>query len=219
MANVAWSVFFPDLLVEVPYVSHPIVERALREAAIEFCRRSNAWVHVMDPIPLAAGQAVYDWDIPADSLVQRPLEVWAGGDKLDPISSAELSAIYGGEWQDETSTPLYYLSEEVDGGSRQVTLAPTPNAAILPGMTARLVLKPTRTATGIAEVVYEDYGRQIATGALARLLHMSGVQWANPKLGAKHEQDFDLAVARASIRAAKGHVGAPLRARTQHGVV
>jgi hypothetical protein len=218
MAQVTWSEFRSGILIEVPGVSDPLCESIVRDTAIEFCRRSGAWVHRMDAVPVAAGEATYDWDIPSGSLVVRPLEVWLDGDKLESITSAELSAIYGGDWNTETGKPLYYISEAVDGSLRQVTLAPTPDADITPGMTARLVLKPSRSAADIDEIIFEEHGRIIRNGALARLYLMANKPWSNLKLGDKMEREFLSDCASAGVVAAKANVGAPLRVRVTHGM-
>ncbi len=217
MATVAWSQFLPDVLPEVPGVSDPLAERHVREAAIEFCVLSRAYVHYMDPVDLTALEGVYDWEVPEKTLVVEPLDVWLGGKRLTPKTPAELAALYG-DWTIKQGEALYYLSDRADGSARQVTLVPTPEAVVTGGLTARLALKPTRDAETIDELIYEDYGKTIAMGAVASLLLMVNKPWSNALIGTAFKQRFEIAAAQAALGADKGHVRAPLRVKTHFGL-
>lgn len=218
MANVAWEAFLPMILVQAPGVSQPLAEASVRDAAIEFCKRSLAWVHHMDALPIVAGVADYDLDVPDGAVAIQPLDVWADGEPLDPAAPRELTALYG-EWRAETGTPLYYLHEVLDGAVRQLTLAPKPIATVSNGLTARLALRPTKTSTEIDEAIYEEYGTVIANQALGRLLLMPKRPWSDAEHGVALLREFSSQCSAAQLRAARGGTRAPLRSRTVHGVI
>ncbi len=217
MASIAWSTFLPDILVEVPGVSEPLAERHAREAAIKFCRRSKAYVYTLDPIPVIANQPEYDFGAPSKTVIVEPLELWLAGEKLIPATSAELSATYK-DWKSQSGVPKYYLAETHDVNLRLLTLALTPNTSDATGVTGRVALAPTRDATGIEEIIYEDYGREIAYGALATLLLMANKPWSKPDLGDDYRKRFGAACGSAAFRAARGNSGAGLRVATTHRV-
>ena len=59
----------PYLLAEVPAAPDVTAKMALVQAAIEFCRETQAWDELQDPITVIDGINTYDLDAPADASV------------------------------------------------------------------------------------------------------------------------------------------------------
>lgn len=217
MVTVPWSSFLPDILIEVPGASDPLVESHVREAAIEFCAKSKAYVHRVEEMDIDAALSTYEWDIPSKTMVVEPIEVWLNKTKILPRSPSELSRMYS-DWTTETGTPLYYLNDYSDARDRQLVLVPQPAAAYPGGVTARLALKPSRAASAVDELIFEEFGQLIAIGAKSRLMVMPDRPWSNANSGMFYRQQFELGIAQAAMRAEKGHSRAPLRTRATYRV-
>jgi len=196
-----WSVFLPQILVEVPGVSNPLGEQAVRDAVIEFCDRSYVY-HVDHPaIDALSAQGEYAWNPGTGLKVVRPEVVWYEKKQLTPVTRDELAELYQ-YWPDETGTPIYFVQEKLE----KLILVPKPEAASTGAIIAKVSVKPSRAAADVDDAIYEKYLEDIAHGAKWRLFAMVKKPWADPNLASAHKQMFDDAIGRAKVAAFKGHV-------------
>ena len=213
MANTLYDQLTPFVLPEVAGCSVPMVERAIREAAIEFCNRSKVWIYVCDPVDLDAGEGRYDIDVPTQSsLVEiKSVKIANEVDPLSPVTVGYLEENYV-NWQTDRGNPRQYtqLTDE------EVLLVPIPNSTLTDGLIVTLCLKPSRSSTGFPAWINERYQDAIVAGAKQRLLMMSGVQWSNPMAGAMEKTVFENAIANASVDAALSRVRATIRTTPTH---
>ena len=61
-----------------------------------------------------------------------------------------------------------------------ITLWPSPPEGIDDGLTIRAAFEPTKTATTLADVLYDYYLHEISAGAIAYLLQLPGQSFSNP---------------------------------------
>lgn len=161
--------FFPRLQLYVPGCPAPLMRTAVRDAAIDFCRRTTLIQRDADSITLAAGEREFDVVSPLSRHnVYLLARVWFGQRELRPMAP------------DHVGNPLAY-TEPIDGKSSEVgepvmfymrepgvaVVWPTPQAAGT--ITARMVLVPQRTATSLPDELLEEWAPTIAAGAASML--------------------------------------------------
>lgn len=192
MSNAKLSELLPDVLPQLNAdPSEPVVEHAIKRAAIEFCELSRVWRHVPDSQDIVAGESYYDVEAPMGADVVGVLSVKADGTLLQALTITQLDQQIPG-WR--TPAPVQFYAQ-LD--TEQVMLAPTPDTTIENGLDMVLALRPSAAATTIPKWMMARYGQAIAHGALSRLFRMAGRPWADGNLGALARERFMVGVATA----------------------
>jgi len=78
-----------------------------------------------------------------------------------------------------------------------------------------VALKPTRTADGMDEVIFDDLEDIIVHDALTRLLVISNTNWEDRELAAYHAKQYSYLTAERRARANMGNMRGTMRARMQ----
>jgi len=178
-----------------------ILENAVRDACIEFCKRTRLLVERVD-VTVVAGESVVALT-PTTDLHWEVLEVRRDNTWLTPLNRHDvLIGVYG----TQTGAPQYYYLE----GDRSLVLAPVPDANET--LTSLVSLRPTDTATTVADVLYSDYREPIAAGARAWVRRNYG-DWVNTQFEAEDRQIFEYAIHNQNIRRARGGANTALRVR------
>ena len=71
---------------------------------------------------------------------------------------------------------------------QELRFYPTPDAKY--GFNGNAVIKPSRTATGVEDFIFETHSKAIASGAIASLAAIPGKEWTNPDLAMMYRQGF-----------------------------
>lgn len=197
----AWSLFYPDVLPELPGAPVPMVDHWLRNAAIEFCERSKAHVVTLDPITSVADQMAYVIALDADTELVELVAVRWLDEKLTPKSPHFLEEKYD-DWESETGTPEHYTQVDTEN----VMLVPAPGTAETDGIRIRAAIKPGIAATGVHDWLFSQYRPAICAGAKAKMMAQLDKPWSKPDLVAINQAAFDAAIDSATTRASDGHV-------------
>jgi hypothetical protein len=177
-----WSAFAEWVRPLVPGCPDPLLERALCDAAIEFCELTQAFVErarFTTRIGKASYEVVSEAGVPG-----MVLGVTLAGRVLPPAYLDALTNARGEAWQDDSGAPTHYLADFED----QVRVYPAPDKVESGHLT--LAVRPSRKDTSWDDRLYERYGEIVADGALARLLAQAATPWAQPKLAQLRRQDF-----------------------------
>lgn len=204
----AWSLFYPDVLPELPGAPLPLVDHWLRNAAIEFCERSKALVQTLAPVNSVASQMAYGLPMPTSGspavalyeLVQI-VSVRFNGEKLTPKAPLFLETKYD-DWESEVGDPEHYTQADTEN----VLLVPAPADAAVGAIEVRAALKPTHDATGVSDWLYSQYRQALCAGAKAKLMAMENQPWARPDLVSLNQGMFEEAISKATTAASDGHV-------------
>lgn len=204
--------FFPNILPEVPGAAEILVENAVRNAVIEFCEKSLILQRDHDPITLIEGIVDYDLDPPTGYLCVKVMKAWLENNELNPLAPdfVREAAVYNrlfSSYEKANSTPRAYLQKD----ERTISVWSPPEQKYANGLTLRVALKPTRAATEVEDVVYEDYAEIIASGALSRLMMSAGKPYTNVEMAAVHKGLFQQGINVARQRASHGQVRSNLR--------
>lgn len=196
-----WSAFYPDLLPVVPGCPDPLLEKQTRIAAIEFLRRTRAWVEWLDPVTSIEGLAEYDFDLPTGADVVRVVRATLDGNPIDVVSFRD--AIYDPARQDMPDQGV--VSRDLKTFRLGVSVA-----AGLP-IQIQAAMVPSRNSTGIPDDLFEKYRDDIAHGALAKILALP--EFFKPELLVLERGYFEAAINTCAVDAWRGHTGNTPRAR------
>ena len=149
-----------------------LIERAVRDAAIDFCQRTDVYVPEPEFIGIIKGVNEYAVTIPTGTELNHIIDIYDNKTALRPISYNELLRRLGDET--EQGQPKYYAQRD----NTEFFLAPIPSS----NDSFRVVysVKPTATSTSIPDTIGKEYRETIVHGALFRLQMMSGQPFSDP---------------------------------------
>lgn len=186
---IKWERFLPYIEPWAPSCPSALIEQTLIDRAAHFCERTQLWRADINDEVTEAGEATYAL-VPPDAVVDSVLWIRLDGADLPKVSDLHVSPEY---FFSQGKPQAYAL--ELD---RQVRFFPVPDAVY--AFSARVVLKPSRSARGVEEFIFNAHAPVIASGVLADLLAMPAKNWTDLPLAAVHEQKFAQGLARARVR-------------------
>jgi hypothetical protein len=197
-----WSELYDLVTPDLPGCPFAAVNSALRQSAIAFCEQSLAWKEEHPPVAVRAATAEYAFIPPTGAAVHAITYAQLNGKEISSHTGELHSATK--DWRNQTGTPEYVL-----GGTSSLRLVPEPDAAGT--LTMTVALKPSASAAGIDEGLFNEYREAIVHGALARLMLSPRKPYTNTQLAQYHQQQFAIGTAMAGTRAARSFTRAPLR--------
>jgi len=177
---VTWETFFPYIQPHVPGCPEIVIENHLQEAAAEFCAISEVWRFDIDKDFTSKSTSDYEIDVPNLSVLENILVLYVDGVPCKRVSDLHFdmpSTVANGR-------PTYFSLYQ----DTQIRFYPTPDGKYeFEGVG---VLKPSLSATGVEDFIYETHGRSIACGAIYRLVAIPGKEWTNPELANYYKAEF-----------------------------
>lgn len=181
-----WSQFFSDILIDVPGCPDPTVERGLLRAAQAFCIGTQVWKLWLENITTQANVTEYDFELEPKSELVKLERATLDGRSLLITTPQSLP--------DDWRTNSAGLADCIFTSDRKtLTLLPTKVAGLV--LRVEAVLKPSNSATGVEDFIFDQYGEVIAMGALARLLQQSNTPYSNPAKGLALDERFKESIA------------------------
>ena len=179
----------------VPAVPHDYGMELIRQAYIEFCRRTR----------LVQAQFTYDYQkgvtdyeiVPPDGY-----EVFF----IEEINSPSWKAM--DRWDIYNSKSKF---EVIDNAG--IRLNSVPSVDVEEGLKIRAVLLPNNTCSYIYSSIDTPYGKGIAAKAVADLVGMPDKPWHQPGSVPKYEREFGRAVASGKALASSGRKAGPIEFR------
>jgi hypothetical protein len=149
--------------------------RHLIQAAIHFCRITQAWMEVLDPAPIADKVATYELDLPTGTRLVMVREVWGPHYALTPKSLPEVVRIIPA-WQTQEGEPQFYNMLTWN----ELRIYPIPvNPPDGFALTVRAAVAPADTATDIPAAIAQRYRDAILARAKMTLMSMPNKAWTN----------------------------------------
>ena len=174
----------------------------------DFCERTNIWQEALTAISVVSGTAGYSLTHSTADIC-RVIKAKFNDELMLPVKYEWLNA-YEPEWEDETDADpeRYYVSPD-----KKIYLVYTPSADLASGLDVWVSLKPKLTATTVEDFLWNEHRAAITDGTVSRIMRLN----CNPDNKVKYSDYFtsryELAVARAKIRAERGLSLAPLRGK------
>lgn len=197
------------VLSYAPTCPEPFAISEIRDAAIEFCKRTRTWKDIDRFDVTAAG---------CREIVSPPqsqiFEIESGridDGKLTPVTLSRLDILFP-RWREEDETAEGIPEWIAQLTPNSVTLSPRGAGTV----DLTLILMPTQDADQLPDFLVDMYQQEIADGAIASVLMMPEKDFANPQLGAFFTQKFDGNLDRLAPKGTKGQQRGPLRSRGQY---
>ena len=204
MATRTFADMITRLASSVPGCPNPVVEYAIRDAAIEACARTGAWRYQQANVSLVAGTVAYAF-VPPDvnSEVHSILTSSINGASVKSITLEQVHRLYPdypSSDADDRTTPKYIAHVAAD----KFQVVPVPNSSPSYVVKMHVTLKPLRTATGMDKDAMDDIEDVIMHGALQHLLVLPERTWSDRELAAYHAKQYAF---KSAERRARANVG------------
>lgn len=185
-------------LTEAPDFS---IRSALRRAAGEFCRETEAWSGPLTPIRLVAGRGVYDLDLDEGQRIERVKSILLDGRPIEHVTPAALFH------ERNRVGSVRGCALAGDGLSVEIVATPSESEA---GRVLELfcVYAPSRTASQLPDHIVDRWHDAIVARACADMQLIPNKPWTNPGAARENMALFNDAVANARRQYMTGH-GAP----------
>lgn len=200
--------FHSAVATHLPAAPTPTIDEAIVNAAIDFCTRTQLVVETVTA-DADVGEALVYFTPSSDDLNIRFISaVWYEQTQMSPVAEPYVYTpnAFTGEGGATGPSRYFYAAE-----SNFITVYPVPNANVTDAFTARVIVVPTRTATTLPDVLYDEWLTTIAAGARAYIKAIPGQPFSSDfKLDiAQFQQGVSLAM----TQALRGRVGANVGVR------
>ncbi len=178
--------FLPRLLPWCPGAPEPLVYQALLDSSIQFCEETNVVRYITDPIQRIDGVRDYDIELPQSTDLARIIRVWYGNDP----------------WDSPLGTPSNWLVTDIG----QVTIFPTPQGNLDTPMFIEVSTKPSRSATVVADQLYNDWVEGVVGGAIFRICSQPDQPYSNAPNASVGAAAYKAGKFKATVESTKGRV-------------
>jgi hypothetical protein len=212
--TVKFEEFLPDVLPYVTGVPEVVAISAIRDSAIDFCRKTNYWQYDIGPLTIENGQSEVSLsvDFDVDVNVVRVMQVYLGEHLLIPRSMDELARTFrSSNWRLLEGFPQFYTQKRYN----VLQIVPAPQLASPEQLYVRVSLAPTRNSTEAKRELFDHYLDTIASGARAMLYKTPGQPYFDRVSARDNEMAFRAGVSEAKIEANKSMTRASGRVEYQ----
>lgn len=196
-----YSDLFVYVLSEVPGCPEFTAERAIRDACIDFCARTDLYRADVLTLVVTPNITEYELDAPTGTEPNHVKMVLRNGRPLQSLTFED--AFMRTELSDR-SAPSYFSQYD----NSNLLLGPKPSDR--ESLKVIYSLKPTQTSTSIPDTVGLEWREALVSGALFRLQMMSGQPWMDGGAAGANNQIYERELAKAIRQSKYGHSGAPL---------
>jgi hypothetical protein len=200
------TAFLDYVLPHAPGCTDQMALLEIKNTIIDFCEKSYILQTDLDQITTIPTVSDYDFEPPNERLVVRIMKLWFKGVELDPRSVDEINTPSAFNTSSgalvERSDPTFYYQKD----ARTFSIYPIPNVKDALSLTLRVVLKPTRSAQTIDNLIYEEYAEIIGHGAISRLALSPGKPYSSVQMAAARNSLYTAGLNVARQRAQDGYV-------------
>jgi hypothetical protein len=189
-----WDKFYPYVQPYVPGCPEVVIKAHIQEAAAEFCAKSEVWRFNIEPSYTSKNTADYEVDVPNRAILENIIYLKLDGATITPVAERYYAPTTNANGTLPTGTPARYSLLE----DTSIRFYPTP--ATKHTFTGVAVIKPSLSATGVEDFIFESHGRSIATGAIARIAGIPNKEWSNPEVAISSQIKFERAMCAAKGR-------------------
>jgi hypothetical protein len=175
MSLISWDEFLPAVQPSVPLCPDPVVIKAIRDSAIQWCQDTRCWQEILDPIPIGGGQGNYL--IPGDANKLAACVMTArvdNGNDLEIVTPDRADELYP-RWREDQETGQPEVLTQLH--PRDFWIVPYPVSDGF--LTLSVAWRPKKGCAKTDELLFEEYEEGIAVGAIARLKAILDKPWTN----------------------------------------
>lgn len=179
-----------------------LIERSVRDSAVDFCSRTDVYMVEPEDIIVVEGVSEYTVSLPTGTELNHIIDIFDDKQALQPVSYSELEQRLGNET--ERAVPRFYAQRD----NTEIYFAPVPDATKT--LKVLFSVKPTATSTSIPDTIGRENREAITHGALYRLQMMSGQPFSNISAAQMNNQLFEKSVGRTARQVKYGFSGGSL---------
>jgi len=189
MPSRSFSDLTKRLSPNVPGCPWPVIENAIRDAAIEACERTLAWRYIQPSITLTPGIYDYPYEIPTGTEVHAFITSTVNDRDILPVTLEEAQRRYP-YWPSSDTDDQSFPQRIVHFDADNFYVAPAPDSATTYLIQMTLALKPLRTADNMDQTAFDELEETIVHGALQRLFVIPDMNWSDKELAAYHAKQY-----------------------------
>ena len=176
-----------EVAPDTPQCPGAMIDKAILNAAIEFCVYTLTWTKHLYPAKVREDVAEYQLMVPGCALIDSVKFAQHNDIEIRPTTEQWLNS-NAESWRPATANQVthFYLSER-----DMIRLYPIPTETAAKALDVVVVLKPERGAQELEDKLYNDHLEAIGHGALHRLKAMPGKPWTDVKTVKYHAEMFD----------------------------
>ena len=182
-----------------------IIERAVRDSAIEFCKRTGVYIPEPEVVLAVAGVNEYELSMPNGTELNYITDIFVDSFKLQPVSFNTLLERLGDG--SNKGSPAYYAQRD----NAQFFVAPMPDAT--KKLRVLYSVKPSPSSTSIPDTVGKENREAIAQGAIYRLQMMPGQAFTDMGSANNNRTLYERQIGRTIRQVKYGFSGGSLSAR------
>ena len=187
-----WDDFLPLISPHLPSCPNASIRMYLGIVASDFFARSYLWRDQIDTIYATTGTVEYDLD--GEAVIEDVISVVLNETPLDRTDLRLIAT----ENLGQVGEPREFWVK----ADRSIVIFPTPEENVQ--LKVYAVLKPSRSATGVEDWIYETFADTIVSGTIAQLAMIPGKEWSDIALAGMHKGLYERAITNARIRDFRG---------------
>jgi len=194
--------FVQNIMPHVSGCPRNLVVNAVRKAIDRLCTDAHIWREDIPAGDITINVDDYTITPPANTRMVTLISLLYEEQEIAKRTEEWLDANDVGWRVSSIGTPtalVYYAPDRIKFNR-------LPLATITDGLVARVVLKPTRTAETVEDIIYEDWFECIEHGALHYLMEIPKKDWSDIQLSQYHGRHFIFQIQRAKAYVTKGNV-------------
>jgi hypothetical protein len=184
-----------------------LVERAIRESAIDFCVKTDIYRLEPEDFLVIPSITEYELSIPVGTELNHIVDIYRNKQTLQPVSYTRLLEITGDG--SSKGKPNYYSQRD----NTQFYLALTPNERET--LKALYSLKPSPSSSSIPDTIGEEYKEPLVHGAIYRLQMMTSQPWSNMGAAQSNKALFDQRTGQVTREVKYGYSGGSLTVKSR----
>jgi hypothetical protein len=189
-----WDKLYPYVQPYVPGCPEVVIKTHLQEAAAEYCANSEVWRYNLEPSFTSKNTSDYELDVPNRAVLENIMVLMLDGVPMTHVSERHSFPRTDSDGSAVTGTPTQYSVFQ----DASIRMYPTPLSKHT--FTGVLVVKPSLSAKGIEDFIFESHGRSIAAGAIARIAGIPNKEWSDPDVSMRSQIEFERAMCAAKGR-------------------
>jgi hypothetical protein len=198
--------FLPQVVSFLPGCSEPLAAKHVLEICRDFCQFAGIWQQTLDPVSTVYGMRTYDLSPPIGANIVSVTKAWHRNIEIKVINGDARSIrpeLYNDSFQGAGNNPGTPRLLLVDFENSAMVLDPPPSTTEDNALTIRVVLKPSRTAQSVPNLLLEEYEYAISQGAIARIASVPSQPFTDKQAALIANVEYLKARADAAIRANK----------------
>ena len=184
-----------------------LIERAVRDTAIDFCKRTGVYIPEPEFVTIIDGVNEYSVTLPQGTELNHIIDIFNNRTALKPISFNELLHRLGDET--EKGIPHFYAQRD----NTDFCVAPIPDQN--DSFRVLYSVKPTSSSTSIPDTIGKEYREAIVHGTLFRLQMMSGQPFADAGAAQANRMLYEREVGRTVRQVKYGFSGGTLTCKVR----